>query len=243
MKYKSQINFIIDALMFLVMMAIGGIGFLMKYRLIPGSERWEVYGENVELYFWGMDRHQWGSIHLILGFVLFGLLLLHIILHWKITKIYYRLLITNRRIRVFSLVLFLFVSLLFLFFAFFVTFDVVPSREGRGRHQQHRIELSRPGGEGPGIQQSVKDTLKNVPGKSAHQEATHEPKRTIEVRGNMTLQEIEEKYNINLRTLKEQFGIPLNTSNNERLGRLRRRVGFHMSDVERFIEQVHQKEK
>lgn len=116
-------------------------------------------------------------------------------------------------------------------------------REGRGRHEQHRTELSRPEGEGPDIQQSVKDTLKNVPIKPAHQEATHEPRRTIEVRGTMTLREIEEKYNINLDALKEQLGIPLNTSNNENLGRLRRRVGFHMSDVERFIEQVHQQKK
>ncbi len=57
MKIKPKLNLIIDVFMFLLMMAIGGIGFLIKFILIPGSARWIRYGENVELYFWGMDRH------------------------------------------------------------------------------------------------------------------------------------------------------------------------------------------
>jgi hypothetical protein len=70
MKHKSRINFLIDVVMFLMMMAIAGIGFLMKYVLVPGSERWEKYGSNVDLFLWGWDRHQWGALHLILGYIL-----------------------------------------------------------------------------------------------------------------------------------------------------------------------------
>jgi hypothetical protein len=33
---KSKINFIINALMFLCLMAMAGLGLLMKYVLVPG---------------------------------------------------------------------------------------------------------------------------------------------------------------------------------------------------------------
>ena len=81
MKYKSKINFMIDVIMFVVMMVIGGIGFLMKFVLVSGSKSWEIYGEKVDLFLWGWDRHQWGSLHLILGYLLLGLLVLHIVFH------------------------------------------------------------------------------------------------------------------------------------------------------------------
>ena len=34
----------------------------MKYVLIPGKETFAVYGRHVELYLWGMDRHDWGPL-------------------------------------------------------------------------------------------------------------------------------------------------------------------------------------
>jgi len=41
MNNKSKLNFVIDAVMFLVLMAMAGLGFLMNYVLIPGKERWD----------------------------------------------------------------------------------------------------------------------------------------------------------------------------------------------------------
>lgn len=74
------------------MSAIIGIGFLIKFNLIPGQERRSVYGKNVELTLFGMDRHQWGTLNLIIGFVLIGLLTVHIFLHWHIiTSVYEKL--------------------------------------------------------------------------------------------------------------------------------------------------------
>jgi len=52
---KGKLNFIIDALMFICMMAIAGLAFLMKFILIPGKERWAKYGRGVELSLLGMD--------------------------------------------------------------------------------------------------------------------------------------------------------------------------------------------
>ncbi|MGQ9687420.1 MAG: DUF4405 domain-containing protein [Desulfobaccales bacterium] len=81
---KANLNFIIDALMFLCMAAIAGLGFLMKYVLLPGRESTIKYGRRVELSFLGLDRHDWGAIHLYLGFLLLTLLVLHIVLHWNL---------------------------------------------------------------------------------------------------------------------------------------------------------------
>ena len=82
---KTKINFTIDSLMLIVMMAIAGIGFLMKFILIPGKERWLVYGTNVELYWLGLDRHEWGTIHLWLGYILLFLLVLWI--RWSFLRL------------------------------------------------------------------------------------------------------------------------------------------------------------
>ena len=104
---KPKLNFTISALMFLVMMAMAGLGFLMKYVLIPGKDRWVKYGRNVDLTLFGLDRHQWGSIHLYLGLTLLGLLALHIILHWhQIVGLFHRLITPRRR----KLVLLVFVT-------------------------------------------------------------------------------------------------------------------------------------
>jgi hypothetical protein len=88
-------------LMFIVMMPIAGIGFLIKYVLVPGFKRNEIYGRDVELYYWGIDRHQWGTIHLVLSFVLLFLLLLHIVFHWKQIAGIFKTMVSKRVLRIF----------------------------------------------------------------------------------------------------------------------------------------------
>jgi hypothetical protein len=130
---KSKLNFIVDALMFVFMMALAGIGFLMKFDLIPGKERWLQYGRNVNLFWLGLDRHEWGTIHLVIGYVLLGLLLLHIILHLRwIFNIYERVL-TNRTIRILLAALFIIVSFLMILFSFIITPHVEDVGPGMGR--------------------------------------------------------------------------------------------------------------
>ena len=65
---NPTVNLGIHALMTFCMSTIIGTGFLIKYTLIPGQERWTVYGENIELYFLEMSRHQWEMLHLIFRF-------------------------------------------------------------------------------------------------------------------------------------------------------------------------------
>ena len=94
---KSKLTFVIDALMFLCLMAMAGLGFLMKYIMPPGRVLWEEYGSNPELTWLGWDRHDWGDIHLYLALAFLTLLVLHIILHWsQILGLFQRGLGTNR---------------------------------------------------------------------------------------------------------------------------------------------------
>jgi hypothetical protein len=216
MKHKSRINFLIDVVMFLMMMAIAGIGFLMKYVLVPGSERWEKYGSNVDLFLWGWDRHQWGALHLILGYILLGLLILHIFFHWKQIIAMFKNLICKKSIRIVLICLFLIVSFFMFLFAFIINVDVVTPKPGEG---EHREERSRPASE-----------------KINHENSVSHHESSIEVVGSMTLKEVENRYHIPADSLKKLLAIPMNLSVHEKLGRLRRAYGFHMSDVERLIE-------
>lgn len=120
--------------MFLCMSAIAGIGFLIKYTLINGQERWMVYNDHVELYFWGMDRHEWGSVHLIIAYVLLGLLVLHIILHWKIVVCVYDKMVQRKLARKLISVVFIAIALLFNVVPFFVKPTVCKIEQGAGKH-------------------------------------------------------------------------------------------------------------
>ena len=129
---KSKVNIIINTLMFLCVMAIAGIGMLIKFVLLPGKETAAVYGRKVDLFFFGMDRRGWGRIHLIIAFVLLGLLALHVVLHWNMILSVYRKLIGSavaRRIvaiTIFIIGIFLVVS------PFFVKPEIQKSeRKGR----------------------------------------------------------------------------------------------------------------
>lgn len=130
---NSVLNFIINATMTLCMSAIIGIGFLIKYTLVSGQERWEIYGRNVELNFLGMDRHQWGMLHLILAFVLLGLLAAHIILHWKVITNAYRKINKEPLTKKAIAIVFVSFCTLLIVIPFFVEPDIDTIKKSNGR--------------------------------------------------------------------------------------------------------------
>jgi hypothetical protein len=125
----SRTNFIIDAAMLLCGAALAGIGLLMKFVLIPGKDRFAVYGRNVDLFFLGLDRHEWGTLHLWLAVLLMALLAVHIVQHFRwITGMAKSMLSGRVSGKVLSAV-FLLLCLLAALFAFAVQPEV---REGGG---------------------------------------------------------------------------------------------------------------
>jgi hypothetical protein len=134
---KSKLNFIIDALMFLCLMAMAGLGFLMEYVLLPGRKAWTKYGRNVDLTWLGWNRHDWGEIHLYLAFTLLGLLFIHLVLHWQMILGLYARLLPDPRARSRLAWAVLVLTVLLLTFPFLVTPEV--RDRGRGGGGQSRI--------------------------------------------------------------------------------------------------------
>lgn len=147
---KPRLNFVIDAVMFVLLMAIAGLGLLMKFVLIPGRERWAKYGRNVELSLFGLDRHDWGAIHFYLALILLGVLILHLILHWTMIVGLFHRLITTSRTRTVVLFIFLLISLLLLYFPFLITPKVEDAGRGRGRGWRHSAVNAHQPSPGPG---------------------------------------------------------------------------------------------
>jgi len=129
---KTKLNLIIDALLLLCTAAIVGIGYLMKYILVPGYKRWEIYGRNVELYFWGLNRHEWGTIHLTIGLVFLVLLFLHILFHWPLIIGLYKQFLPNRTARWILAIIIIALTIGLIAFPYFVTPEIQEIRGGRG---------------------------------------------------------------------------------------------------------------
>jgi len=134
---KSKINLIIDAVMFLCVMAIAGIGCLTKFILLPGKETAAVYGQKVDMFLFGMDRHAWGTIHFIIACVFLALLTAHIVLHWNmIVSIYCRLIGSAVARRIVAITIF--ISGIFLVVSpFFVKPEVQQSEQKGRRHHEN----------------------------------------------------------------------------------------------------------
>ena len=214
---KAKFNFIIDALMFICMMAIAGLAFLMKFILIPGKERLAKYGRPVELSLFGLDRHEWGTIHLGIGFALLGLLTLHIILHWKLILGLFQKLIGNQKTRWAIAPAFVVVSSFLLAAPLAVRPDIQEMR--RGRSEQLGASNLACGG--------CPELITHDPGHKADDQTG--------IRGFMTLAEVSKEYTVPIHCLKTHLGIPASAPDTEKLGRLKEDYNFTMSDVEDVI--------
>jgi len=130
---KPSWSFALNAAMALCMSAVIGIGFLIKYTLISGLERKSIYGKNVDLYLFNMDRHQWGTIHFILGLVFFALLAIHVFLHAKVISTMYNKLVKTPLTKKLLAFIFILLCALFLLVPFFITPKIKPLDKGKGQ--------------------------------------------------------------------------------------------------------------
>nr|WP_321452780.1 DUF4405 domain-containing protein [uncultured Carboxylicivirga sp.] len=220
---KVKFNFIVDILMFIVMMIVVGIGFLMEYVIIPGSQRFEIYGRNVELSFLGMDRHEWGNLHLILGLILIFLLVLHIIFHWKLILSIYRRIIPHEGIRLFFTAVLVILTVLFAIVPLFLKPDISEGGKHNGEHEGNRINNK---------SLFLQDGKQDLKSSQEHQKDHAE--YDVEIYGSMTLKEVSEKYSIPVNELAEVINVPVSNSG-ERLGRLKKEYDFDMNDLRSYV--------
>lgn len=264
---RQKINFIIDILMFLAIIVVSAIGLLLKYVLIHGSDRWLKYGDNVELTYLSLDRHQWGYIHWISSLVLIGLVVLHLVFHWTQIVCLVRRYLPTKKVRYASVGALLLVSLVLAISPFLLSVEVgepvrgyrneaihgerndgdrLNRNEGIGRNRDGGIRLNRNQdglNRDEGIRSSDIDTIHyDYPRGQRDESRQHsENQRSLDIEGFYTIFEVAEKYNVSSAKLKEMLGIPVSASNNERLGRLRRTYDFSMSDVEKCVLKLQEK--
>jgi hypothetical protein len=130
---RSRLNFLIDIVMTVLMAAVAGLGFLINWVLIPGEERPAVYGSRVDLYWLGLDRHEWGDVHLALGVALLVLLVLHVALHWSQVAGIWRRMVASGAARVILALVLLVLVIVLMAFPVFIQPEVVRDGHGEGR--------------------------------------------------------------------------------------------------------------
>jgi hypothetical protein len=238
---KPKLNLSIDILMFMLMIPIAGIGFLIKYVLVPGFKRNEIYGRDVELYYWGIDRHQWGTIHFILSFILLFLLLLHIVFHWKQIVGIFKTMVFARAWRIILSSLFVLFAIVFGILPLFIT----PEVEEGVSHHAHNSEIEKGyyneerQHKNRAVEQPVIEKTQEAKLTGEHQKnqenRQHLNHSEIEIYGYMTINEVAEKYNIPAQELAKSINVPIG-SNDERLGRLKKKYSFQLSEVRDYVE-------
>lgn len=74
---KTQINRILNLLLWLTLCGLTGTGLLLAFRLPPGSRG----GAGLQAL--GLGRHQWGDLHTWTSYAFLALFVAHLALHWQ----------------------------------------------------------------------------------------------------------------------------------------------------------------
>ena len=226
---RTTLSFIIDAVAFAAFLFLATTGILMRYILPPGSGRLEGMGAGVGAagkpvtLLWGLTRHQWGTVHFWIAVTLMAVLALHLIRHWRWIAC-----VVQGRPRegsgarvafgIFGLVGLMVVAIAPL---------LAPTE------QFARSDLVRQPTTATATPEVPRTVAPQTPpdSRSAQVENTED----LVIRGSMTLREIEQTTGVPVSYLTHQLNLPENTSPDAQLGQLRRRYGFEIETVRRFV--------
>jgi len=226
---RSVLNFVLDGVSFLVMLAMIGTGLVMRFVLPPGTGG-RGRGEEPTKLLWGLGRHDWGDVHFWLAVVLLVLLAVHVALHWTwICNLVRRLVLRtpaedaawSTRRNLYGAVALLVVIVLIGGFLWLAAM----SAEQRPGEPEHRRAAPR----GPWRPQAD-------PAGGASRESRARGRGT-DVQGWMTLRQVAASAGVPAAYVIRQLGLPEDVRQDEQLGQLRRRYGFRMDDLRRALTQ------
>lgn len=248
-KILPKLNLVIDTLMFIVLAAVAGLGLLMKFVLLPGYKINEKYGTDTDLFFWGLDRHQWGAIHLYLALSMVFLLIFHIIFHWSIIVCIFKRMVPGKAMRWIITTIFTILAISLVLVPVLVNPEVADHQRTLHRNratgefntgiQSRRSEQITEEQRSPEIISTTPEAVEQEEpaGQQDRQEAEAVEvhlHNQVDIDGTMTLHEIAARYDISVEKLAAAINIPTDYAY-ERLGRLRRRYGFDMDDLREFV--------
>jgi hypothetical protein len=204
-------NYLVDVVMFSLMGAMIFIGVLMAFFLASGP----VVDEGSK-YVWGLHRHQWGDIHMILSLVFTGFFLIHILLHWSWIKGATRKLLRSPA----TLILILLLPALVVLVAWTVSEKDSPAYAEFGRRAGARLGRA----EEPPPEEKVA--------------AKKEQPKKVEINGRMSLADVEKATGIQARKIADGLGLPRDAPLDQNLGRLRRTYDFQIDTVRDLVNKL-----
>jgi Domain of unknown function (DUF4405) len=77
---KNLIHRVLNLLLYIAFCAMVGTGLLMAYRLPPGNRG----GRGLTVL--GMDRHEWGDVHLWISYIVIAAVIAHLGMNWTWLK-------------------------------------------------------------------------------------------------------------------------------------------------------------
>jgi hypothetical protein len=72
---RNTLVLLVDVVAFVGFLFLTSTGILLRYMLPPGSGPWAEV--------WDLSRHTWGDVHFWVSLAFFGVLSLHLFLHWR----------------------------------------------------------------------------------------------------------------------------------------------------------------
>lgn len=75
--FRKILPRILNLFLWLCFCTMAGTGFLLAFRMPPGSRG----GRGLEAF--GLGRHDWGNIHTWIGYAFLLTIVLHLALHWR----------------------------------------------------------------------------------------------------------------------------------------------------------------
>jgi len=244
MKNRNNVNILIDFFLFAVLAILAGIGWLMKFKLPPGRDRILETGENRTLFFLGLDRHAWGEIHLIAALAMIGLLVLHVVFHWKTILCMLGNAIparTPRRILAGSVVI---ASAVFFFGAFLIVPNASDTDTALYRHARRNMDTAETAASPPAVppfgrpspttsREEAAKPPENPVEKTEDQE--HSEHGNTAINGQITLSEAAAACGLSLEDVRRKLGLPEDYPGTETLGRLRRARGLTMIRIRELL--------
>jgi hypothetical protein len=207
-------NYLVDVVMFSMMGAMIFIGVLMAFFLASGP----VIDEGSK-YVWGLHRHQWGDIHMILSFIFTGLFLIHILLHWGWIKGATKKLLRSPA----TLILILLLPVLVILVAWSVSEKDSPAYAEFGRRAGARLGRVEEPPPPPRVEEVA---------------AVKEQPRKVEINGRMSLSDVEKATGIKAGKIAGELGLPRDAPLDQNLGRLRRVYNFQIEQVRDLVNKL-----
>lgn len=237
-KDQCKINLIIDGILLILLTMMAGLGLFIKFVLVPGFKRNALYGSDVELYFWGLDRHQWGGIHLYISIAFLALILLHIILHWKMIICIFRKIVQGKLSRKIIGTGLGIIAILLIGGPLIISPEVVPIQIGNTSHSStanyRDVIITNTHNPAPIIEETSTDKTQQNSNQKLRRDHFFS---SLEIDGNMTIDEVCAKYSIPVMKLTEELGIPATVSST-RIGRLKRAYSFEMEDLKNAVVKI-----